>query len=516
MIGRQLGVNAARYPDSNALVYGVRRYTYAALDERSRRLANALSEAGIQRGERVAALLHNCNQFVELIFATALIGAIFVPINFRLVAREVGQLLQACTPAILFAGHDFGPVLETLQATKSLPKRVIRVDDRPPLESSADADSEYESWLRARCADDRGLHLNGEDALMLLHSSGTTGLPKGAIFTHATAFASSVAKIIDFGLTDRDATVVFGPLFHAGPLMDLTLPLLLRGGRVVIGASRQFDAERLLQSLAEERATVAPVYPTMLRRVLGVRDTSIYDLSALRLLITGGEAVPIPVLRGIYERFPTVGLVNNYGSTEGGPITTWLSPEEKIRKMGSVGRPSFSVAVRIADEAGGELKAGEVGELLVRSPFVCRGYWNRPDLSAASLRDGWWHTGDLALRDEEGYLWISGRKKDMIKSGTESIYPIEVEQVIAALEGVVEVSVIGVPDEDWGEAVVAYVVLAPGADINAAAVINHCRQHLASYKKPRYVEFVDSLPRSGTNKVSKSALQARFAAAVQK
>jgi fatty-acyl-CoA synthase len=347
-----------------------------------------------------------------------------------------------------------------------------------------------------------------DDLLMLLHSSGTTGLPKGAMFTHGTALFSSMAKTIDFALTPRDACVVFGPLFHVGPLMDLALPLLLLGGKLVIGASGQFDAERLLATIARERATVVPVYPAMLRRLLAVREIDGYDLASWRLLITGGEPVPIPVLRGMYERLPEVGLVNNYGSTEGGPITTFLDPADKLRKIGSVGKPAFGVEVRIAGEDGRELPPGRVGELRVRSPFVCRGYWNRPDLTAASLREGWWHTGDLGWRDEDGFIWISGRLKDMIKSGTENIYPVEVEQVIASLEGVAETAVVGIPDEQWGEAVAAFVVRTPGSSLDAATVIEHCRQQLAGYKKPRHVVFVDSLPRNTTNKVSKAALRA--------
>ena len=370
----------------------------------------------------------------------------------------------------------------------------------------------YETWLAAQPADEPKEVVLPGNVQMLLHSSGTTGLPKGIIYTHATTLASSMAKIIDFGLTRDDITVVFGPLFHAGPLMDLAMPLLMRGGRVVLGASRQFDPARLLATIAGERGTVIPIYPTMLRRVLNeVKDVSAFDLASLRLIITGGEPAPLPVIRGILERFPQAGFVNNYGSTEGGPITTFLAPEDSLRKIGSVGKEAFAMEVRIADEHDRPLPAGQIGELLVRGPFVCRGYWNRPELTAESSRDGWWHTGDLGFRDDEGFITISGRRKDMIKSGTENIYPTEVEQVIAALPGVVEVGVIGVPDETWGETVAAFVVRAPGAGLDAAAVIAHCRENLASYKKPRHVLFVENLPRNTTNKVDKNALRAQFA-----
>ena len=330
MIGYQLTINAARHPNAVAVVFGARRYTYARLNERACRLANGLAALGVGRGDRVAALLHNCTPFVEALFATAKLGAVFVPINFRLVAREVGALLDACGPKVLLAGNGFAELLHGARSASQLPEASRSGSTTGHLPSrgrltQSDADP-YEAWLAAQPADEPTDVVLPGAVQMLLHSSGTTGLPKGIIYTHATTFASSTAKIIDFGLTRDDITVVFGPLFHAGPLMDLAMPLLLRGGRLVLGASRQFDPARLLATIAAERGTVIPIYPTMLRRLLNeVKDVSAYDLASLRLIITGGEAAPIPVIRGVLERFPDVGFVNNYGSTEGGPITTFLA-----------------------------------------------------------------------------------------------------------------------------------------------------------------------------------------------
>jgi fatty-acyl-CoA synthase len=237
-----------------------------------------------------------------------------------------------------------------------------------------------------------------------------------------------------------------------------------------------------------------------------------HDLGSLRLLLTGGEPIPVPIVRQIHRRFPGAGFINTYGSTEGGPITTCLLPEDGVRKVGSVGRPAFSVDLRIADETMRPLGPGSVGELLVRSPFVCKGYWNQPAATESQLSDGWWRTGDLAMRDDEGFVWITGRKKDMIISGAENIYPAEVEMVIAELDGVVEVAVVGVPDPEWGEAVAAFVVKTPEASLDAAAVIEHCRRNLASYKKPRHVRFIEGVPRTTVSKISKDALRAQWAA----
>jgi fatty-acyl-CoA synthase len=487
-------------------VFGERRSTYAQLHDRVRRLANALSALGVGSGDRVAVLLHNCETCFEVLFATAMLGVIYVPLNFRLIAREIGQVLESCAPKLLIAGESFADIVGSLESMPTFPPHLRWVNDQPTEPQKTD-EASYNHWLALFNPDAAPLPVAAETPQMLLHSSGTTGAPKGVVFTHATTLASSMAKIIDFGLTPDDTTVIFGPLFHAAPLMDLALPLLLRGGRVVIGASRQFDPQRLLQTVAQERGTVIPIIPTMLRRLLAEPVDSTLDLSSLRLIITGGEPCPIPVIHRVHERFPEVGFVNNYGSTEGGPITTFLAPELSRAKPGSVGKEAFGVEVRIVDAQGRRLGPGLVGELEVRSPVMCRGYWNLSDTTGAQLRDGWWHTGDLAWRDDEGFLWISGRSKDVIRSGAENIYPAEVEQVIAALEGVIEVGVIGVPDERWGETVVAFVVADAAAGLDAERVVEHCRGHLASYKKPHDVVFVDSLPRGTTSKVDKNALR---------
>ena len=511
MIGHQLTLNAARHRDAIAIAFGSRKLTYAALEERACRLANGLAALGVGEGDRVAALAHNCTPFVEALFATAKLGAIFVPVNFRLVAREIGALLDACSPKVLLAGESFADVLATLEARPNFPAHRIRIDDSFPDED-ADPQHPYEAWLHAQSDDAPQRSVPREATQMLMHSSGTTGLPKGIVYTHATTLASSMAKIIDFELRASDAVVVFGPLFHAGPLLDLALPLLLRGGRLALGASRQFDPTKLLATIAAERGTMVQIYPTMLRRLLHeIPDFGNYDLSSLRLILTGGEPLPVSVVRGMHARLPHVAFVNTYGSTEVGPITTRLLGEDCLRKIGSVGQEAFGQEIRIVDDQGRPLPPGGIGELVVRGPFVTPGYWNRPDLTAESSRDGWWHTGDLASRDDDGYIFIEGRSKDMIKSGAENIYPVEIEQVIVTLPGIVEVGVVGVPDEEWGESVAAIIVKTPDTTVDAAQVIAHCRENLASYKKPRYVCFVESLPRSTTNKVDKNALRARFA-----
>ena len=506
MIGQQISIQAARVPDTTAIYFGPKTLTYTALDRRSGLLATALSANGVKAGDRVAALLLNCPQFLELFFACAKLGAIFVPVNFRLVAREIALLLRGSTPAILFAGQNFDTILDTLRAGGDLTCPVSRVNDS--IETGP-ADAAYEALLASAAEPLTALAAGMELPLSMMHSSGTTGLPKGALHSHGTTLASCMAKIIDFSLTEDDRAVVFGPLFHAGPLMDLALPLLIRGGSVVLGVSRGFDPDMLLRTLVDQGGTVVPIYPTMLRRVIA-SDLGAYDLSRLRLIISGGEAIAPSFLAEAQASLPHVEILNNYGSTEGGPITTFLRPGDHARKPGSVGRPSFGMAVCIAGEDGAPVPPDVTGEVLVRGPFVCVGYWNRPELTAAARRGAWWATGDLGWLDAEGYLWIAGRRSEMIKSGAENIYPTEVEDVIVTLDGVAEAGVVGVPDPDWGETPVAYVVPAAGRALDAAAVSRHCRANLAGYKVPRHIRFINALPRTGTNKIARTTLRRLF------
>jgi len=508
VIGLQLTIHAHRDGGKTALVYGSRRHTFAELNERACRLANALASRDIGRGDRVAVLLNNCDQFIEIFFAAAKLGAVLVPMNFRLSPREIGRLLADCRPKLLFLGETIAPALAELRGAGDLPD-CIEVCDRLPDGPPA-GDTAYETWLNDHAAAEPDLPVGSDEPQLLIYSSGTTGVPKGAIWTHGTTLASATAKIIDFKILPDDVTIVFGPLFHAGPMMDLAVPLLLRGGRLVVGATTGFHPAVLMRTIEVERATVMTIYPTMWRRLLSLPDLRSYDCSSLRLLLTGGEPIPVPLLRAIYGSFPMAGFVNTYGSTEGGPITTFLASEDRERKIGSVGKPAFSVEIRIADDNEAPVPDGTTGELLVRSPFVCKGYVSPPD-GMIWQPGGWWHTGDLAYRDSEGFIWIAGRKKDMIISGAENIYPIEIEQVIAELDEVVEVAVVGVPDDEWGESVAAYIVPAPGKIVDPAAVIEHCRRNLASYKKPRHVFLVDSLPRTTVNKVSKQTLRIQFA-----
>jgi fatty-acyl-CoA synthase len=505
MVGAIPRVSAARDPDAVALIFADRRMTYRELSTRALQAANGLLAMGLGKGDRVAVLLENGPEFIEIFFATATVGAILVPANFRLAAPEVEYVLRDSGASVLFAGARFLTLLAPLLEGVESVRHVVRVGDSP---SATDRVLEYETWLRRQPVEDPGVMVSSVDDQLILYTSGTTGRPKGALWAHSNTLLSAAAKTIDFDLRPTDATAVFGPLSHVGPLMDFAVPLLQRGGKVVIRRSGGFEPREALRVLAEEGITVVGMVPSMWKRVLAVTDR--HDLSGLRLIVTGGEAIEPDTLDGLYRRFPKADVMNQYGSTEGGPISVLMPRGRRLDKHGSVGRPAFNVEVKIAGDDGEEKAIGEVGELLVRSPVVCKGYWNRPRETAESLRNDWWRSGDLAWRDGDGFIWIAGRRRDLIISGGENIYPAEVEQVITGLAGVAEVAVAGVPDATWGEAVAAWIVRTPGSILTEKEVLEHCRARLASFKKPREVFFIDSLPRTAVGKVSRAILKRHF------
>ncbi len=511
MVGTLLTLSATRHPNRLALVFDHVRLTYSQLNARACRLANALSALGIAKGDRVAGLLPNCNEFLEALFGTAKIGTIYVPINFRLAKPEITRILADCTPSVLIYGAALQEGVAPRAATAPFPRHVVRVGKSGADREQAGETLNYESWINRYPDSEPDVHVPVTDVQLILYTSGTTGRSKGVLWTHSNTLFSSLAKIIDFALAPQDVTIVSGPLSHVGPLMDIAIPLLQQGGTVVVRPSVRFDAAHLLAMMQREGVTVVSIYPAMWRRVLALSDLEPYDLKSLRLLLTGGEHVSEALLNEIYRRFTGIPFVNTYGSTEGGPVTTFLAAEDRFKKAGSIGKPAFNVEVRIAGNSGEEVGPGVVGQLLVRSPVVCQGYWHQPQETAAVLRNGWWYTGDLAYRDKDGFLWLAGRSKDMIISGAENIYPVEVEQVIAALEGVAEVAVVGVPDEEWGETGAAFVVRKPGAEVDEARILDHCKANLAGYKKPRHIFFLDELPRAvEAGKISKERLRELF------
>lgn len=450
-----------------------RRWTYAALHEESLRWAGRLRREGVGPGDRVGVLAANRGETLALLFACAERGAILLPFNWRLSAAELQTQLGLATPRVVFADPAHAGRLPAL-----------------PLDAGPEADPE------------EGPGAGLDAPWVLMFTSGTTGVPKGALLSHGQLHWNALNTILACDLTPEDATLTFTPLFHTGGLNCLTTPLLHRGGRVVLATG--FEAGEALRVIARERITVLMGVPTIYQMMADHPDFLATDLSSVRDALCGGAALQLPLLRRYLDR--RIPLRQGFGLTEVGPNCFSMPPHAVERKLGSVGLPIHHVAARLVREDGSECGPDEPGELWLAGPAVCAGYWQDPEATARAMGDGWFRTGDLLSRDAEGYFWVRGRKKEMYISGGENVYPAEVEAAIAGCPGVRDVAVIGVPDPRWGEVGSAWVQVAPDAGLTAESILRHLDGRLARFKIPKRVHLVESLPRTASGKIDKPAL----------
>ncbi|MER7182324.1 long-chain fatty acid--CoA ligase [Streptomyces hyaluromycini] len=493
--------------DRIALVDGDRRITYSELDWRTGQLADALRELGVRRGDRVAALMTNSAAFLETLFAAAKLGAVFVPINFRLAPPEVAHLLaDSGADVLVWSGH-LSPLARAALAGEGVRVR-LRVVVGGQL---ADGEAEFEQLLASGDPGTPRGGATGRDVCALMYTSGTTGRPKGAMLTHDNLLWNVINILSNGrGMSQNDRAVTVAPMFHIGGLGAHTLPLLYVGGMNVVMPS--FDPRETLAAMARERVTLQFLVPAMWSALMAVPDFESYDLSALELAMTGAAPCPRPVL----DHFLDKGVLfrEAFGLTETCGVTL-LDPEHVRRKAGTIGRPGFHVRTRLVDEHDLDVPLGEVGELVVSGPSVFAGYWGLPEATAEAFRGGWFHTGDLAREDDEGFLTLVDRSKDVIISGGENVYPVEVERILVQHPAVREVAVVGVPHVKWGETPLAVVV--PGAEPPPTAdeLIAYVRERLAHFKCPTRVEFVPELPRNATGKVLKTTLRTRYGTSEQ-
>lgn len=483
---------AQRTPDATALQEPDtgRRFTYGALHARVCRLANALVHKGVRKGHRVAVLAQNTSEQFELLFACMKIGAIHTPLNWRLSRFELADILQDAAPTVLFHDDEFAATATAL-----------------PAPHHVQFGAAYEALLAAqpdRQPPTEGLGM--EDPVIILYTSGTTGRPKGAMLPLRQLTFNSHSTDLAVGLSSQDSTLVFLPLFHTGGLNCLATPLLHRGGRVVV--LRKFDPDRVLEVTASERITAHMGVPTTFEAMADSPRFAATDLSSVRFILVGGAASSQKLLQTYKDR--GLELKQGFGMTEVGPNDFSLPPGKTFAKMGSIGVPNFYLQARVVDEQGKDVPQGESGELLMRGPMVCLGYFRNEKATAAAIVDGWFHTGDLVRQDEEGYFFVVDRKKDMFISGGENVYPAEVEAVMLQLAAVQEVCVIGVPDAKWGEVGKAVLAIRKGHTLTEDAVLAHCKDKLARYKVPKAVVFVDALPRNASGKVVKPAVKEQF------
>ena len=475
-------------PERVAIHFQGEDVAYAALWRRVETATLRLASLGIRRGDRVAYLGLNHPELLAILFACARLGAMLVPLNFRLARAEHEDILAHADPSVLLADADFIAHAEPMRKRFPLVKLV-------GLQSAPDG------WFAWEGPSPSGFEpkLPGTDAdpVLIVYTSGTTGKPKGVVHTQAAVLWNIVNATLHQDLTSRDHVLTALPMFHVGGLCIQTLPALHAGATVTIHA--RFDAGAWLRDVTRRRPTLSLLVPATMRAVFTHPDWPATDLASLRELHTGSSTIPESFFAPFHARGVPVGQV--YGATETGPVSICLRADDAMRKVGSAGKAAVHCEIRLVDGSGRDVARGEVGEIRVRAPNLMSGYWKDPD--HADFQHGWFHTGDLARRDEEGYYWVVGRAKDMIVSGGENVYPAELESVIVGCPEIAEAAVVGVPDPDWGEAVVAAVVKRAGSEIDEQGVLKLFDGRVARFKRPRRVVFVESLPKSALGKVQK-------------
>ncbi|MDI6753793.1 MAG: long-chain-fatty-acid--CoA ligase [Thermodesulfobacteriota bacterium] len=499
--------SARFYADRVALVCGGEQFTYGQFRERVNRLANGLSGLGARHGDRIAALLPNCHRFAELYLAGAQLGAVLVPLNVRLSPQELMRLMDHSEARGLVSGGAFRQTVQAMAGM--LPRLPFRVGWGLQAEGFLD----YEDLIRAGSPRWADFDFNEGEVAIQMYTSGTTGTPKGVLLTHGNLLANTLTGIFERRFSCRDVFLNAAPLYHIADVEYFLQILSVGGTNVFIG---RFDPLPFLEAVQRERVTGTWIVPTMIHDLLACPDLARYDVSSLRTIFYGGACLSPDLFFRAQKVFPCQFSLG-FGLTEASPLISLLRPEdhqgeagEVGRRLRSCGRAAFNVEVRIVDEEGKRVTPGQVGEIVVRGANVMKGYWKMDQETQWTLRGGWLHTGDLAWMDEEGYLFLVDRKKDVIKSGGENIYSREVEEVIASHPAVREVAVIGIPDDRWSEAVKAVIVLREGVPCSEKEILEHCRLNLAGFKQPKSVVFVPSLPKNITGKVLKTELREMY------
>ena len=478
-----------------------RTYTYEQMHDRVGRLARYLQDSfQIKKGDRVGALCLNNSEILELQFACQRLGAICVLLNFRLALPELEYIVQDCNVSAFLTDAEF------LDTTQKLAEHLGT--SRILLTHADGSNSPYEQAIASSSPLSVYADLTLDDPSTIMYTSGTTGRPKGAIITHSMALFNAINATVTAEISAASVQYTFMPLFHTGGLNVFTLPVLHAGGSVLI--AKAFDPGECLKVLSDPAIGVTHTLavPAMMLFMMQHPDFETTDLTALKAFYVGGAPVPVSTLNVWLAA--GVNVQQGYGMTETGPVSIGLNGADAARKVGSAGKPVMHLDVKVVDEQGKEVPPGQVGELWLKGPSITPGYWEKPEANASSFTDGWLHTGDAAMVDDEGYYYIVDRTKDMYISGGENVYPAEVEDVIYQMPGVIENAVIGIHSEKWGETGRAILVVKEGANITESAVIAHCIGQLAKFKVPQDVVFVDALPRNATGKVLKTELRKKF------
>lgn len=482
--------HASRTPDRLALVYGDQRITYADFLDRIDCMAGFLRSRGVGEGDVVALLMKNSAAFLEIAFAASHLGAVFLPLNFRLAAAEVAFIADNAGARLIFTDTE-------LAAAVVGDARAVLVDEAAQSDGRVLAGTSGRGTpMSARAA---------SDLFRLMYTSGTTDRPKGVMHSYENFYWSAMDHVMALELTAADRLLAVGPLYHVGAFDLPGMAVLWQGGMVCI--LRDFDPDAVLRSIEQEKLTGVWLAPVMVGRILSHPDRGRYDVGSLKWAVGGGERTPEQRIRDFTGVFGNARYVDGYGLTESCSGDTLMEAGREIEKIGSTGRALAHVDIQIRDDAGAVLPAGSAGEICLRGPKITKGYWNDPAKTAASFYGEWFRTGDVGYLDADGFLFLTDRKKDMIISGGENIASSEIERVIFLLPQVSEVAVIAIPDERWGEAPAAVVVLKEGEALDTETLERHCRQHLASFKVPKRLLIRSLLPRNPSGKILKRVLR---------
>lgn len=510
-----LSIATAICPDREMMVFEGKRLSFIEANERINRLANALTELGVKKGDRIGILQVNCPQYVEAYFASAKLGAIFVPLNFRAKADELSYMIENAEAKVLFVGNRYLDVVENMLPKLTSISSCITIDEK------AGDMPYYEALLNSSAPDEVFQEIEDDDVSILMYTAGTTGRPKGVPLTH-NGFAAYVLENVEPANPEiAEKNLLTVPLYHVAGCQAMLAAVY--GGRTLV-LMRQFEVKEWIRTVQEEQATRAMLVPTMLKWVIDDPEFNNHDLSSLKVITYGAAPMPFEVIKKAIKEMPWVRFINAFGQTETASTITVLGPEDHViegseeeqdkklkRLTSSIGRPLPDVEIKIVDEEGKSLDPGEVGEILARGPRVMSGYWKDEEKSAQALTDdGWLKTADMGWMDEEGYIYLAGRGDDMIIRGGENISPEEVEDVLHSHPKIDEVAVIGVSHPDWGQEPRAIVVLKEGEEATEEEIIEFSRSRLAGFKRPRSVVFVDALPRNPMGKVLKKELRERF------
>jgi acyl-CoA synthetase (AMP-forming)/AMP-acid ligase II len=509
------------YADKEAVVCGEKRFTYRAFGDRVYRLANYLKSIGVGKGDCAAILHQNSHEFLETYFAAAQLGAILNPLNFRLSPQELAYIVTDSGASRLIASGRFAEKVVSLTEMQTGLRQIIWTGEEDVSISFESV--HYEDALKGVPATPSALpDVSDDDVVHLYYTSGTTGRPKGVMLSHRNVCVHALAAVAELKLADSDNWIHVAPLFHLADAWA-TFAITWVGGKHVVVPD--FDPPLVLSTMQQERVTITNMIPTMLNMLVNTPGVEGYDFSSVRAILSGGAPIAPEVVKKIMETFKC-DYIQTYGMTETSPYLTVsilkehlsrLSPEEQFVFKAKTGRPFMGVLLKVVREDGTEVTPDnkEVGEIIVKGDIVTRGYWNRPEETEKALKDGWLYTGDMAVVDSEGYVNIVDRKKDMIITGGENVYSVEVENVLYAHPSVLEAAVIGVPDPKWGEAVKAVVVSKPGHEVTEEEIIGHCKRHIARYKAPKSVDFVSELPKTGSGKIFKKGLKERYGGPLQ-